>query len=182
MAQRFLAATVVMLGLWRVAAAQESPLSLSRGTWNAQAYAACAAARHEAMPSANFGIGYFVLNQLSVNVEAAGYGVFQDGPDAGAGEARLLLRHHFFVRDPWTVFADVGEGFFEASERVPEGGTRFNFVFRSGLGVGYELKDGMYLIGGVRYWHLSNAKLEGAQRNPALNGVEGYVGVMWTWK
>jgi hypothetical protein len=48
--------------------------------------------------------------------------------------------------------------------------------------VSYELRDGMYFMGGARYWHLSNAKMEGDLRNPSINGVEGYVGLMWTWK
>jgi opacity protein-like surface antigen len=172
----FVLAAVVCSTAWA-----ENELTLQRN-WTAQSYVALAGARDEWLPSLNVGVGYNPLPQLSLNVEVAAYGVFQDGENAGAGEARLMLRHHFFVKERWTAFADVGFGAFEASERVPEGGTRFNFVFRSGLGVSYELRDGMYLMGGARYWHLSNAKMEGDLRNPSINGVEGYVGLMWTWK
>ncbi len=150
-----------------------------QGNWTVQTYAGLAGANGEWLPSINVGVGYNALKQLSLNLEAAGYDVIQDGEDAGAGEVRVMLRHHFWVKDRWTIFADVGFGAFEASERVPEGGTRLNFVFRSGVGATYELREGMYLMGGARYWHLSNAKMEGDERNPSINGVEGYVGVMW---
>ncbi len=157
-------------------------IAFPQGTWSFQSYLSCAGAADTAMPSANVGAGYYLIDNLSLNVEAAGYGVIQDGPDACAGEIRFLIRHHLLSHDRFTLFADIGEGFFEASEDVPPGGTRFNFVFRAGLSASYQLRDDLYLIGGARYWHLSNAKLEGEARNPAKNGVEGYVGVMWTWK
>jgi hypothetical protein len=161
----------------------EDPFTLStQGTWSAQTYASSAFAADETLLSANVGVGYYVLNQLSLNLEAAAYGVFQDGPDAVAGDIRFGLRHHVLVRDRWSLFIDVSEGFFEASERVPEGGTRFNFIFRAGPGIAYQLHDDTYFIAGVHYWHLSNAKMEGNARNPSLNGAEAFVGLMWTFK
>ncbi len=45
----------------------------------------------------------------------------------------------------------IGEGFFEACEDVPRGGTRVNFVFRAGLSASYQLRDNLYLIAGARY-------------------------------
>ena len=36
-------------------------------------------------------------------------------------------------------------------------------------------------MAGVRYFHLSNAHLEGPRRNPSINGLEGFLGVMWTF-
>jgi hypothetical protein len=39
----------------------------------------------------------------------------------------------------------------------------------------------MYLMGGVRGTHLSNARSEGEDRNPSLNGVEGYVGLLFAF-
>jgi hypothetical protein len=157
-------------------------IAFPQGTWSFQTYLSCAGAADTAMPAANIGAGYYLIDNLSLNVEAAGYGVFPDGPDAGAGELRFLIRHHLLHCGRFSLFADIGEGFFEASQDTPQAGTRFNFVFRAGLGASYQLRDDLYLIGGARYWHLSNAKLEGEARNPALNGVEGYVGLMWTWK
>ena len=34
-------------------------------------------------------------------------------------------------------------------------------------------------MGGARYFHLSNAQIDGPLRNPSVNGIEGYFGLMW---
>jgi len=161
-------------------------LTLAKGTWTAQAYGAFAGdvggPNSESLISANVGVGYHIIDNLSLNAEAAGYGVIQTGEDTGAAELRLIMRHHLIVRDRWTIYADVGEGVFEAADQVPDGGTRLNFIFRAGVGGTYQLREGLYLMGGVRYFHLSNAQIEGSDRNPSINGVEGYVGLMFTWR
>jgi hypothetical protein len=154
-------------------------LTLAKGTWSAQAYGAFAGANNEALISANVGVGYHIIDNLSLNIEGAGYGVFQEGDDAAAAEVRLMMRHHLIAREKWSVFADVGQGVIESWDRVPEGGTRLNFIFRAGIGGAYEIDEGMFLIGGVRYFHLSNAQMEGDERNPSINGVEGYLGVLF---
>jgi putative salt-induced outer membrane protein YdiY len=178
-----LAVAIVLALSTIVRAASDSDFTLARGTWTAQTYGAFAGANNEALISANVGAGYHIIDNLSLNVEAAGYAAFQQGgDDTGAAELRLIMRHHLIARQRWTIFADVGEGVFEAADRVPPGGTRLNFIFRAGLGATYQLSENTYLIGGIRYYHLSNAKMEGAERNPGINGVEGYVGVMFTWR
>ena len=135
--------------------------TLERGTWSIQMYGAFAGANNEQLYSGDVGVGYYVIDHLSLNLEGAGYYIDQDGPNAGQGEVRLLMRHHFLRREKWNVFADVGFGVSEASDQVPDDGTRMNFMFRSGLGMGYEIKHNVWLVGGVRYFHLSNAKIEG---------------------
>ena len=178
---RVLTALLTVFGFCAVAYADDG-LTLSRGTWSAQTYAAYGAESHEKLLNGNFGIGYYFIDNLSFSLEVAGYDVLQEGPDAYAGELRLMMRHHLIVRDRWSIFADVGQGVIESSDRVPPGGTRFNFIFRAGLGATWELRDNMHLIGGVHYVHLSNAQIEGSDRNPSINGIEGYVGLMWTWR
>jgi hypothetical protein len=155
-------------------------ITFPRGTWTTQTYAAYAGANNQTLLSATVGGGYCIFNNFSLNLEAIGYGILQEGPDTAAAGAQFIFRHHIFTRDRWTVFADVGESLFEAADDVPAGGTRFNFVFRSGLGMTYELKPDVHLLAGIRYFHLSNAQMEGSERNPSINGVEGYVGLLFT--
>ena len=89
-----------------------------------------------------------------------------------------MLRHHLLTFSRGSIFADVSFGPFEAAGDVPRDGTRFNFVTRAGVGATYRLKPDVYLTGGVHYWHLSNARIGGAgDLNPAINGVELYVGL-----
>jgi hypothetical protein len=125
-------------------------------------------------------LGYYFVDNVSLSAELSGYDIRQDGEVAYAGQVALMLRQHFYTHGPLTIFADVGSGLFEANRDVPSGGTRFNFTFRTGLGATWRIGDHTHLVGGVHYFHLSNARLWGAQRNPSINAVEGYFGVMWT--
>jgi hypothetical protein len=130
---------------------------------------------------AGVGAGYYVMDNVSLGIELDGYQVFQD-ESTYAGGIAFIGRHHLFTYDKWTIFADVGFGVFEASDAVPAGGTHFNFTFRTGLGATYRIADGVDLMGGVRYFHLSNARIDGGRgRNPSINGFEPYIGIMWTF-
>jgi hypothetical protein len=156
--------------------------TFAQGTWTAQAYGSYVNAHgfsHEMLASGAAGVGYFVFDNAELNLELVGYHVTQDGPDANAIGLQLLLRHHLLQFDRLSLFVDVGPGIFEGSTEVPPDGTSFNITFRSGPGVTYQLNDNWYLIGGARYFHLSNAALEGREHNPSINGVEGYFGVMF---
>jgi hypothetical protein len=156
--------------------------TFAKGTWTAQTYGAYVSAKgfsDEKLASGSAGVGYFVFDNAELNLEVIGYHVTQDGPDADAVGLQLLLRHHLLQFDRLSLFVDVGPGIFEGSTEVPHDGTTFNITFRSGPGLTYQITDNFYLIGGARYFHLSNAALEGREHNPSINGVEGYFGVMF---
>jgi hypothetical protein len=133
------------------------------------------------MSGGGFGVSYYFIENVALSAQVSGLFVDQPVEDAAAVEADLLLRHHLFHFDRYSFFLDVGAGLFEGDERVPASGTRFNFALQSGLGLTCRLRDNLYLIGGARYYHLSNADLEGDARNPSLNGVRGYFGLMFTF-
>ena len=136
----------------------------------------------EILGSASVGVGWYLYDNLSLNVEVGGYHVTQDGPDADAASLGIIARHSLLsFGDRLSLFADVGISGFYASEQVPQGGTNFNYCFRTGPGVMFKLRDNVYLMGGAHYFHISNASLESPQHNPSINGVEGWVGVMFTF-
>ncbi|HEX8912771.1 MAG TPA: acyloxyacyl hydrolase [Humisphaera sp.] len=158
------------------------PVDFAKGTWTLSLYAGfdreCSNDPNLAYGSA--GVGYFVMDHVSLNAEFRTAYVRQaDGEDATLFELDLLLRHHVLRRDNWTLFVDVGGGISESTHRVPVGGTNFNYVLETGVGATYRIADGVHLIGGVRYWHLSNARLHGDDENPSANGVGGYVGLLF---
>ena len=129
------------------------------------------------------GAGYYVFDNLSLSLEAQGYRVMQSSAhNATMYGLSGVLRHHVLQFDRTTLFIDASFGPVEATERVPGGGTYFNFATRTGLGVTFQLREHLHLLGGVRYFHLSNARIEGSQRNPSINGIEGFLGLMWTFK
>ena len=154
----------------------------AKGNWTLSLYAGydreCSA--DPQMGYAATGVGYFFSDGMSLNAEARAYGVSQDdGSDAALFELDLLFRHHLVRRENWSLFLEVSAGVAQATRAVPAGGTHFNFIEEVGAGATYRLDDGVHLIGGVRYWHLSNAKIHGEDKNPGLNGYGAYVGLMW---
>ena len=165
-------------------AAENRPSAFPKGTLSLQTYSTYAGGidAKEIFYSGALGGSYYVFDNLSLGLEASGYQVTQS-PGRNSSMAGLsgVVRHHFLDLDRFTVFADVTFGPVLASDRVPSGGTYFNFATRAGLGATYLLHDHFYLLGGIRYFHLSNARIEGIQRNPSVNGLEGFLGVMWTF-
>jgi hypothetical protein len=165
---------------------QPRVMSFPKGTWTFQLYGTYADgldARTD-IASGAAGVGYFVFDNLALGLEANGYHAQQSGFDvrnAWMYGVSGVLRHHLLRFERMTFFIDVSFGPAEATHRVPAGGTYFNFVTRTGIGTTYQMKENLHLIGGVRHFHLSNAKIEGSDRNPSINGVEGFVGLMWTF-
>lgn len=143
------------------------------------AYAKGLEARQESIPSASFGFNYFVWDNFSLGAEIQGLRAIQDGDDAWAGEIGFMLHHHLIRFGGCSIFADFNFGPVWSTEQVPADGTQFNFITRIGAGATARLTDDMHLMFGVRYFHLSNARIEGVERNPNINGIEGYVGLMW---
>ncbi|MDB5301335.1 MAG: lipid 3-O-deacylase PagL [Phycisphaerales bacterium] len=144
-------------------------------------YASAFDSSRASVETVSVGVGYYFIDNMAINVELAGYGIQQPGQDATVGGGELLLRHHLLSIDRFSIFADVGGGAWYGTARFPAGGTNFNFSIETGLGATYRLRDDLYLIGGARYLHFSNAHLEGPIRNPSINAIEGYVGVMFTF-
>jgi hypothetical protein len=178
---KFILATFACLIFFAALARAEEP-AFPKGTWTLQTYGSYAAGKRfydEKLASGALGFGYAIFDNVSLNAELFATHITQSGPDANALNLQILLRHHLLQFDRFTVFADVGPGIFEGSEKVPEGGTSFNITFRSGVGATYRLRENLYLLGGARYFHLSNAALEGREHNPSINGIEGYFGIMW---
>jgi Outer membrane protein beta-barrel domain len=135
--------------------------------------------RHLVMGGATVGAGYYILDNLALQTDFTGYG-FNEGHISGEAIGWTLgLRHHLLNIGKGTLFVDVSGGLIEASAQTPYGGTHFNDTFEVGPGVAFPLHDNTYLLGGVRYFHLSNANREGDNRNPSVNGIQGVFGVMF---
>jgi len=128
--------------------------------------------------SGTIGVGYYVWDNVSLNAEFSGFHNDQAGPDANIYALNALLRQHLFHRGRFSLFVDVGGAVSIADARTPPNGTYYNYMEETGVGGTLQLKDDLHLIGGIRYYHLSNARLEGPTHNPSINGLQGYVGLM----
>ena len=124
-------------------------------------------------------LGYYLYDNIALRLELTGYSVSTEPGDTSAVQGSFGLRQHLLAIGNTSLFIDVGGGIFEAGRRVPEHGTDFNFTFHTGPGIAIPLADGLDLETGVRFFHLSNAHLEGEGRNPSINGSEFFAGLMY---
>jgi lipid A 3-O-deacylase len=121
------------------------------------------------------GISYFIIENLSLDLELNGMYIDQRGSDAWAANANLLFRWHFFSHETWSLYVDGGAGVFAATKRVPSHGTHFNFTPQAGGGVSFEIAPDVRMMLGIRWHHISNAST--SSNNPGRDSVMGYVGV-----
>lgn len=123
---------------------------------------------------------YFVVDDFEVIGELGAWYFAQDGDDAGGLNPGFTLRWHFLNRDRWSLYADAGIGLLFATDDVPDGGSSFDFMPRAGAGASLRLDDrGTRGYLGVRWHHVSNARINGDDQNPDRDGVMVYGGVMF---
>jgi opacity protein-like surface antigen len=129
------------------------------------------------------GVNYYLYDNLSLGLHLSGYGVDQPaGNDDGYGVGfEGWLRWHLLTLDRFTLYADGGGGRAYFEPETPEGGTNWNWTAKVGGGVTYRLDDNVYLMGGARYFHISNGNQFGRPNNPSFDSVQYYVGVMFTF-
>jgi hypothetical protein len=129
--------------------------------------------------TANVGAGYYIFNNFGVNFEAGYQRHNQGGPDADVMMLDLLLRHHLLHWRRFSFFVDFGVGVSYANARTPHDGTYFNFMEEAGLGTTIQIKDHLHFLGGVRFFHMSNARINGPEHNPSINATQVYAGIMF---
>ncbi len=153
-----------------------------QGSWVYHGYASAAFGDHAGeIYTAHAGLGYYFRDNLSVNGELLGGGiVIEDGPDddASAVGINILFRWHFMEGEDWTVYLDGGAGLLQTSETFPASGTHFNFTPQGGIGGTLKLHGRSHLIGGVRWYHLSNNDKNGGVRNPGYDSALLYAGLI----
>ena len=123
---------------------------------------------------------YFLGDGIELSAEVAGWYFAQEGDDAVGLSGSVIFRWHFVRRDPWTVYLDTGIGLMGASDDVPAGGTSFNFMPQAGAGFTRRLNDdGLRLQAGLRWHHISNARVTGDDDNPDRDAPMVYVGLIF---
>jgi len=123
---------------------------------------------------------YFLIDDFEVGVEGTFWGFFQDDNTVGVSTS-LVMRYHFFQAERWSAFAEAGMGLMIAGDNVPDEGTSFNLMPRFGAGVTWQMFEDSptRLITGLRWHHISNARITGEEANPARDAPGLYVGLMY---
>lgn len=122
---------------------------------------------------------YYFFDNLSLGLEFGGMAVQQPFHDAVITNGGFWLRHNLYNRGRFSFYVDAGAAISYASTRVPADGLYMNFIIQTGPGVMYEISDSIWLNAGGRYWHLSNAQIDGPTRNPSTNAWEVYLGMIY---
>lgn len=161
------------------------------GSWVFQAYGlATIAGEGGDVYAGKIGGGYhFLTDGFSFNVELTGaFMSAEDRPagssgtltgyDSGAGGLDLFLRYHFLRRPDWSIYVELGGGMLISEYEFPANGTHFNFTPTAGVGFTYRVYENVRLMAGARWYHLSNAGIEGTERNPSLDAAALYAGIM----
>ena len=162
--------------------ATNAQYSFAAGTWTFQTYGSASFGDENGeMYTGHIGVGYHVIDNLSMNFEAvAGHVELEDGEKDKATMAglELLLRYHFLKGDGWSVFGDLVGGLQQTTKPLPFNGTHFNFRPQLGLGVTWFLNDQTLLLAGARWLHISNGGKNGEAKNPGYDSAMIYLGLM----
>ena len=153
------------------------------GSWTLSAYGSYAEGfrlRDDKLATATLSVGYYFADHWSINAEGV-YFSFDEPTQTDAVGGNVIIRWHFLTRDRYSLYLDFGGGMLDARDEIPAGGTEINFDARAGLGGTIRLLNDLHLMGGVRYFHLSNGNIHGLDENPSIDAIEGYMGVMLTF-
>ena len=126
------------------------------------------------------GWSQFLAQDVEFMVEANLWYFDQRGDNAFGINPAMAFRWHFVNEQPLSVYTELGIGMLFATSAVPEGGTDVDFTPRVGLGFTYELDadSGLRFDSGLRWHHISNARITGDGKNPSRDAVLWYAGVV----
>ena len=129
------------------------------------------------------GIGYYPFNGTSFTLFAHGFHANQEfDRDVDGGGLSVRGRTHLLNIDKFSIYFDGGGGLLWGNTAFPVGGTTYNIVARGGFGAAYPVAENAYLTAGARYFHVSNGQVHGRSHNPSFDGIEWYVGMMFTFR
>ncbi len=126
----------------------------------------------------NINIGYsrFLVDDLEWVLELSAWYHDQDGDDALSLNPVIDFRWHFYNQGDTSLFVNLGIGLLAATDNVPATGTGFDFTPRAGVGLTHQLSDdGTRLIAGLRWHHISNARINGDDDNPGRDAPMLYM-------
>jgi lipid A 3-O-deacylase len=135
-------------------------------------------------------VATFIVQDVEFRMELGLWSFHQEGDDAIGLNPNMVFRWHIVNRQTWTFYVDAGIGVLVASDDVPaervvdgdsETGTPFAFMPRAGAGFTIRLdeQNASRLEMGLRWAHISNARIFGDDDNPARDGVMVYVGLTY---
>lgn len=118
----------------------------------------------------------FLAEDVEWLLELSGWYHSQKGDDALSLNPAMEFRWHWWKSERTSAFLNVGIGVLGATDNVPDMGSGFNFTPRAGAGLTHQVRpDGTRLVAGLRWHHISNARIYGEERNPSRDAPLVYL-------
>ncbi|GMV27114.1 MAG: hypothetical protein AMXMBFR58_31450 [Phycisphaerae bacterium] len=122
----------------------------------------------------------FLAKDIELGLEGGVWYFNQPGDNEAGISGTLQFRWHFYNKDTWSAYLMAGIGVMGATGDVPADGTSFDLMPRAGIGVTKQLTDaGLRLDLGLRWHHISNARINGDDENPSRDGAMLYAGLIF---
>ncbi len=119
----------------------------------------------------------FLVDDIEMRLELGTWYFDQESDAAWGLNPNFVLRWHLISKELWSFYADAGMGLLFSSDDVPSEGTSFNFTPRAGVGFTRKIgAHGQRAELGVRWHHISNARITSDSDNPDRDGVMVYAG------
>lgn len=123
--------------------------------------------------------GRYVCNGLAVHIglnlayadPAAQPNGIQGGPEVG-------LRWHVLAGRDWSAYVESSVATVLHEHPLTANSLHFNFDVEGGVGATRRVTDTVHLMGGLRWHHLSNARVRGESRNLGYDAPMLYGGLM----
>jgi hypothetical protein len=73
------------------------------------------------------------------------------------------------------MFLEGGAGLLRTSQKVPSGGSRFNFTPQAGVGLTFDIGNNARWLIGAKWHHISNANMY--DTNPGRDSIMYWTGI-----
>ena len=153
------------------------PGRFTAGSWEAPVYGSVSfGSAPGEIYLAHVGVSYYLVDNFSASLEALGGASLGDATGGAVG-FDLLLRWHMLRREGWSLFVDGGAGILYTTTSFETNATHFNFTPQIGVGTTFQMGDDVDLMGGIRWHHISNANIDGPNRNLGHDAPMLYGGI-----
>ena len=126
-----------------------------------------------------FSADHHVADDLALRVGGTiGYARPTRTPDGLQGGPELGGRWHFDRRGRCSRYLDGSVAAVWHQHSLTPESLRFNFDIQAGVGATYRLHEQLMLKGGLRWHHLSNARVRGKSHNLGYDGPMLYLGTL----
>jgi hypothetical protein len=133
---------------------------------------------HEWMIDGTAGVWWAYREGRTLGVEFHAMAVTQERPRTAFLNAIVpVFRCRVWQGHRSTMFMEFGAGYSWSDAPVPPRGTHRNYLTVTSVGFTRRLSPQAHAVASFRWLHLSNASLEGRDRNPDIEALGGFVGV-----